>query len=125
MEEHDKIKRIQDIPGEYDSVSEDINKSILLKADEIVNSRNVGYGHPVETAVRVARAFTALTGRKIYPRDVPMIQILFKTLRSEQHYKYDNQVDTAGYTQIRDRILKWEIDHPGEFDEIKHDYDKY
>lgn len=80
----------------YKSVSEDDMKSILLKADEIVNGRDQGYGNPVETSIRVARAFTALTGRKIFPRDVPMIQILFKTLRSEQHYKRDNQVDTAG-----------------------------
>lgn len=120
MGSDERIRKLKEIPGLYESVPEDDEQSILLKADEIVNGRDKGYGNPVETAIRVARAFTAITGRKIYPRDVPMIQILYKTLRSEQHYKRDNQVDTAGYTQIRDRILKWEMEHPNElaYDEL-------
>jgi len=80
-------------------------ESVLLTAYRIVSERNEAYGEPTDTAERVATAFSALTKRTIKPADVALIQILFKIVRSEHGYKRDNNVDLAGYTDIRERCL--------------------
>lgn len=79
--------------------------SILLDAHETVAGRDKGYGDPVDSAERIATAFTALTGRQIFPKDVALIQILFKLVRSEHRYKRDNMLDAAGYVWIREKCL--------------------
>ena len=81
------------------------DSSVLMEAHKIVSQRNDAYGEPTDTAERVATAFSALTKRVIKPADVALIQILFKIVRSEHGYKRDNNVDLAGYTDIRERCL--------------------
>ena len=90
--------------GESTKLSEG-ELSVLLEAHSIVSKRNDAYGEPTDTAERVAAAFSALTKRVIKPADVALIQILFKIVRSEHGYKRDNNVDLAGYTDIRERCL--------------------
>ena len=80
-------------------------ESILIDAHEIVTGREKGYGDPVDSAERVAIAFTAITGRELFSRDIALVQILFKQVRSEHKYKRDNMLDAAGYTEIRERCL--------------------
>lgn len=87
------------------------NESVLIEAYRIVGKRNDAYGEPTDTAERVATAFSALTKRVIRPADVALIQILFKIVRSEHGYKRDNNVDLAGYTDIRERCLLKEIEN--------------
>lgn len=82
-----------------------MTKSILEDAHEIVAGRDKGYGDPVDSAERISVAFTALTGRQLLPKDIALIQILFKMVRSEHCYKRDNMLDVAGYTWIRERCL--------------------
>lgn len=103
----------------------DQDRSVLLQAHDIVRGRDKGYGNPVDTAVRVARSFKNITGRNLYPRDVSLIQTLYKIIRSEHSYRRDNQVDQAGYTDIRERTLKYEIDHPEELEDERLDCSKY
>lgn len=79
--------------------------SILQDAHDIVASRDKGYGDPVDTSEKIATAFTALTGRVIFPKDVALIQVLYKLIRSEHDYKRDNMIDAAGYVWIRERCL--------------------
>jgi len=99
--------------GDCDHVEDEpnIDNSVLIEARNIVRGRDKGYGNPVDSAVRIANAFTELTGRQLYPRDIPLIQMLFKLTRSEHKYNRDNQIDLAGYVDIRERCLKYEIDH--------------
>ena len=52
------------------------DKSVLEEAHDIVRGRDKGYGNPVDSAVRIASAFTQITGRKLYPRDIALIQML-------------------------------------------------
>lgn len=85
------------------------DESVLLSAHKIVNKRNEAYGEPTDTAERVSSAFTSLTKRYIKPSDVALIQILFKIVRSEHGYKRDNNVDLAGYTDIRERCFLKEM----------------
>lgn len=85
------------------------DESVLLTAHRIVSTRNELYGEPTDTAERVAVAFSTLTGRLIKPADVALIQMLFKIVRSEHGYKRDNNVDLAGYTDIRERCLLKEL----------------
>lgn len=87
----------------------EIEESVLLTAHRIVSERNDNYGEPTDTAERVATAFSSLTGRLIRAADVALIQILFKIVRSEHGYKRDNNVDLAGYTDIRERCLLKEM----------------
>ena len=84
---------------------QELDESVLITAHRIVSQRNVAYGEPTDTAERVASAFTSLTKRYIKPSDVALIQILFKIVRSEHGYKRDNNVDLAGYTDIRERCF--------------------
>ena len=86
------------------------SQSVLTEAHKIVSERNDAYGEPTDTAERVATAFSALTKRKIRPADVALIQILFKIVRSEHGYKRDNNVDLAGYTDIRERCFLKEME---------------
>jgi hypothetical protein len=85
-------------------------KSVLLEAHDIVSKRNDAYGEPTDTCERVSTAFSTLTKRQIKPADVALIQMLFKVVRSEHGYKRDNNVDLAGYTDIRERCLLKEMD---------------
>ena len=103
----------------YDSSIEDVlgpayedlkDESVLIEAYRIVSQRNNAYGEPTDTAERVATAFSSLTNRIIRPADVALIQILFKIVRSEHGYKRDNNVDLAGYADIRERCLLKEIE---------------
>jgi hypothetical protein len=93
------------------SMSEE--ESVLLTAHRIVSQRNEAYGEPTDTAERVASAFTSLTKRYIKPSDVALIQILFKIVRSEHGYKRDNNVDLAGYTDIRERCFLKQMKEDG------------
>ena len=93
----DNVKRM---PG-----LQDLGESVLIEAYNIVRKRDNAYGEPTDTADRVAVAFSALTKRQIKAADVALIQILFKIVRSEHGYKRDNNVDLAGYTDIRERCL--------------------
>lgn len=106
---HDKNCRFYEsfnISDSIDSTYENFSdESVLIEAYRIVGKRNDAYGEPTDTAERVATAFGALTKRKIKPADVALIQILFKIVRSEHGYKRDNNVDLAGYTDIRERCL--------------------
>jgi F420-0:gamma-glutamyl ligase len=86
------------------------DESVLIEAHRIVSQRNDAYGEPTDTAERVATAFSALTKRVIRSADVALIQILFKIVRSEHGYKRDNNVDLAGYTDIRERCLLKEME---------------
>lgn len=83
--------------------------SVLTEAHQIVSQRNDAYGEPTDTSERVATAFSSLTKRYIRPADVALIQMLFKIVRSEHGYKRDNNVDLAGYTDIRERCLLKEL----------------
>lgn len=87
-------------------MSEQEEKSCLIEAHDIVRSRNKNYGDPVTTAGQVARAFNELKGRELLTAaDIPLVQMLYKIIRSEHGYKRDNNVDLAGYTDIRERIF--------------------
>lgn len=110
----------------YEAIDDkDLDQSVLLQAHDIVRGRDKGYGNPVDTSVRVARSFKNITGRTLYPRDVSLIQALYKMIRSEHNYRRDNQVDHAGYIDIRERTLRYELDHPEELDDDQLDCSIY
>jgi hypothetical protein len=103
MKNHQNDQHLDEILGPaYEALKD---ASVLFEAHRIVSQRNDAYGEPTDTAERVATAFSALTKRVIRPADVALIQILFKIVRSEHGYKRDNNVDLAGYTDIRERCL--------------------
>lgn len=104
--------RMEGIKSELpELVEKSSDESVLLSAHRIVSTRNELYGEPTDTAERVATAFSTLTGRQIKPADVALIQILFKIVRSEHGYKRDNNVDLAGYTDIRERCFLKELEN--------------
>ena len=100
----------QKLEGDMKQLTYEPQESVLLEAHRIVSQRNDAYGEPTDSAERVAIAFSELTKRKIKAADVALIQILFKIVRSEHGYKRDNNVDLAGYTDIRERCFLKEME---------------
>lgn len=94
--------------------------SILDKAKETVDSdRQSQYGDPVRNAVRQAIVASAMEGRPFSPVECNSINFAQKVVRMGIHSKEDTMVDVAGYTEIRARLIKAQLE--GEVQEIVED----
>lgn len=82
-----------------------VGPNVLEQALKIVKEREGKYGSPEETFQSVADAFSALTGTKIQSKDVALLQILLKMVRSKfSPENEDHYIDIAGYTNLLARI---------------------
>ena len=97
-----RMKHVVEIPM-YDKP--EATKSILLEADELVNGeRQKAYGDPISCMQRTADIFTAISGKEITAKDVPLFNIAQKLARELNGHKRDNLTDIAGYLDILNRV---------------------
>lgn len=80
-------------------------KSILLKADDIVNgARQADYSDPVKNFSDISELATFLTGKELSAEDCCLVMMSVKLCRERFKHKEDNLIDLAGYTEILYRI---------------------
>ena len=97
-----RMKHVVEIPM-YDKP--EATKSILLEADELVNGeRQKAYGDTISCMQRTADIFTAISGKEITAKDVPLFNIAQKLARELNGHKRDNLTDIAGYLDILNRV---------------------
>ena len=94
------------------SIEEDSRKetkSILEEALEIVNgSRNVDYGDPVISFIKIGKIATLISGEPMTPIMCCAALMAVKIERESYKHKRDNLVDLCGYTEIMNRIIESE-----------------
>lgn len=80
----------------------DMNRNILLKADELIHGERVqAYGNPLATFEEVADAASILLGKHISARDVCIIQVAMKLVRYRTTPENpDHLTDACGYLGI-------------------------
>ena len=84
-------------------------KSILEEALEIVNgSRNVDYGDPVISFIKIGKIATLISGEPMTPIMCCAALMAVKIERESYKHKRDNLVDLCGYTEIMNRIIESE-----------------
>ena len=84
-------------------------KSILEEALEIVNgSRNVDYGDPVISFIKIGKIATLISGEPMTPIMCCAALMAVKIERESYKHKRDNLVDLCGYTEIMNRLIESE-----------------
>ncbi|HIA11097.1 MAG TPA: hypothetical protein EYN69_03370 [Flavobacteriales bacterium] len=82
-------------------MSEELNRSILKEADEIVNHRSEEkvrqYGPFGEGMERAAAICSGMTGKKFTAHDMFAALIALKFSRQSYNHKEDNLLDAAAY----------------------------
>ena len=86
-----------------------VYKSVLEEALEIVNgSRNVDYGDPVISFIKIGKIATLICGEPMTPIMCCAALMAVKIERESHKHKRDNLVDLCGYTEIMNRIIESE-----------------
>ena len=89
--------------------TETVNKSILEEALEIVKgSRNVDYGDPVISFIKIGKIATLISGEPMTPIMCCAALMAVKIERESYKHKRDNLVDLCGYTEIMNRLIESE-----------------
>jgi len=78
--------------------------TILEEAAALVTDgqRARSYGPPVAACEQIATVWSALTGHRFRPADVPLLLAAVKLCRQAHRHGRDNLVDLAGYALIAD-----------------------
>lgn len=86
-----------------------VYKSVLEEALEIVNgSRNVDYGDPVISFIKIGKIATLISGEPMTPIMCCAALMAVKIERESYKHKRDNLVDLCGYTEILNRLIESE-----------------
>lgn len=86
-----------------------VYKSVLEEALEIVNgSRNVDYGDPVISFIKIGKIATLISGEPMTPIMCCAALMAVKIERESYKHKRDNLVDLCGYTEIMNRLIESE-----------------
>lgn len=90
------------------------NKSILLKADELIHGERVAkYGDARETFGNVARIFSLITKTDLSGEHVALLQLILKLVRnSHSPENIDHLTDAAGYIGLMSEIQQAELVKP-------------
>ncbi len=78
------------------------NESILHEAIDIIKERQKSYSSPLENMTRIAKLWSAHLEHEVTPEQVADCMILTKLARSVNAYNRDNQIDIAGYAQVKE-----------------------
>lgn len=96
-------------PKKQEEPKETVNKSVLEEALEIVNgSRNVDYGDPVISFIKIGKIATLISGEPMTPIMCCAALMAVKIERESYKHKRDNLVDLCGYTEIMNRLIESE-----------------
>ena len=78
--------------------------SILDEAKKSVETKEKSYSSPLVNMQRIALLWTIHLEHPITPEQVADCMILVKLARSRNKYKKDNQIDIAGYAQVKEEV---------------------
>lgn len=85
----------------------DATETWVEEAQRIVNgSRAADYGDPAQpenTAVRIAKAWSAYLGHEVTTEDFCWLMVLMKAIRDSHKPKRDNKVDAHGYLLVMEQ----------------------
>lgn len=103
------VKHKTDETPKEQEKTETVNKSILEEALEIVNgSRNVDYGDPVISFIKIGKIATLISGEPMTPIMCCAALMAVKIERESYKHKRDNLVDLCGYAEIMNRLIESE-----------------
>lgn len=98
-----------EITEEQEEPKATVYKSVLEEALEIVNgSRNVDYGDPVISFIKIGKIATLICGEPMTPIMCCAALMAVKIERESYKHKRDNLVDLCGYTEIMNRLIESE-----------------
>lgn len=73
-------------------------ESVLQEAERLINGdRQAQYSHPTDDYTKTSKAFNALTGHNITPKEAMLFMVCVKLSRECYKAKRDNLVDACGY----------------------------
>lgn len=80
--------------------------SCLRRAEELMQGeRQADYGDPVDTAERVAHAWSAVLGHHVSPEQYALMMAVLKIVRESGRPKQDNLDDACAYLRIAELAL--------------------
>jgi hypothetical protein len=96
-------------------VTDDRNETLA----EVIDERVQVYGDPTVTFPQIAQVWSGYLGVEIKATDVPIMQLLMKTVRLRQAPNYsDNSDDIEGYLDIFRKLVGDDMIHARSVDEF-------
>ena len=95
-------------PNEHQSMKRD---EILRSAEAVANARDIEYGSPNVSMLRIARLWSEYLGYPIDPHEVAICMLLVKVSRiSEQAEHKDSYFDIINYATIAGELASMDWD---------------